>query len=74
MMLGVAGMELLCLVFNFIGFNAVGHGRLLCVLRLGIQGLLSVGAYLAITAFLQLPQTIFKIDINKMMKRLVRRG
>ncbi|WP_276768828.1 polysaccharide biosynthesis C-terminal domain-containing protein, partial [Dielma fastidiosa] len=74
MMLGVAGMALLCLVFNFIGFNAVGHGRLLCVLILGIQGLLSVGAYLAITAFLQLPQTIFKIDINKMMKRLVRRG
>ena len=74
MMFGVAGMALLCLVFNFVGFNAVGHGRLLCVLILGIQGLLSVGAYLAITAFLQLPQTIFKIDINKMMKRLVRRG
>lgn len=74
MMMGVVGMAVLCLLFNFIGFDAVGHGRLLCVVILGIQGILTVGIYLAITAFLQLPQTIFKIDIDKMIRKLMRRG
>lgn len=74
MMLGVVGMAILCLLFNFVGFNAVGHGRLLCVVILGIQGILTVGVYLAITAFLQLPQTIFKLDINKMIRKLMKRG
>lgn len=74
MMLGVVGMAILCLLFNFVGFNAVGHGRLLCVVILGVQGILTVGVYLAITAFLQLPQTIFKLDINKMIRKLMKRG
>ncbi len=77
MLLGVLGMGVLCFLFNLIGFSALGHGRVWCLFVLGIQGLLSVGVYVVITGFLQLPQTIFKIDLSKilhMIRRKLRRA
>lgn len=73
MSIGVAAMFVFVALLNVIGVDASSKGRVMCMLILGIEGFATVGVYLAVTSFLQLPQTIFKIDFSKLSHKLVQR-
>ena len=44
-----------------IGLNFVSGSKLICLIKLMLNGLLTVGVYLGITWFMRIPQTIFHI-------------
>ena len=54
------------------GLKGYGMGRLMGVVQLGISGILAMAVYLALTGIFQLPQTLFHINVSKLISR--RRG
>lgn len=67
--LGCAGMFLMAWLCELVGLKGYGMGRLMGVVQLGISGLLAMAVYLALTGIFQLPQTLFHIDVSKLLAR-----
>ncbi len=51
-------------VLNWIGLDGTEGSRWLCFVKLAINGLIAVGVYGAFTALMQIPQTVFHLDLN----------
>ena len=56
-------------LLNMIGLDGSEGSRVACFLKLALNGLVGVGVYVAFTTIMQLPQTVFHIDINKYFSR-----
>lgn len=57
-------LGLLCMwgmtsLLNAVGLQADAGSKLICLVKLAVSGLLSVGTYLGVTWFFQIPQTVF---------------
>lgn len=73
MFVGLLGFYLVTLVFGFLGMIGYEGNRIVALLYLAIMGSLSCLAYFAITAYCHVPQTIFNIDIHKILQTIKRR-
>ena len=62
-------MFLMAWLCELVGLKGYGMGRLMGVVQLGISGLLAMAVYLALTGIFQLPQTLFHIDVSKLLAR-----
>ena len=71
MIIGVAFMAIYVTCLNFVGVNAIEHGRIWCLFILGFEGLSTVLVYVIVTSYLQLPQTIFKINFQAIKNKLL---
>ena len=69
MLICTGALYAVSLVCPFIGLKGYDCGRFMALIQLGIAGLLSVGAYAALSCYFRLPQTIFHIDFKKILKR-----
>lgn len=69
---GLVGIFAVQWVCDYVGLKGYGSGRMLSLLQLAISGTLSICAYIAITAFFQVPQMIFHIDIATIKRRFKR--
>ena len=57
-------LGLLCMwgmtsLLNAAGLQADAGSKLICLVKLAVSGLLSMGTYLGVTWFFQIPQTVF---------------
>lgn len=69
MFLGVAGIALVVWACNLVGLKGYESGRIMSLFQLAISGSLAIIAYLGITAFFQVPQTIFHIKLPDLKGR-----
>ena len=70
MLIGLVGFYIVSLFFHLIGMMDYTGNRIISLLFLGIMGIICCLAYLAITIFCQIPQTIFGIDLSKITKKI----
>ncbi len=66
---GLLGMLISFLVLNQVGVRPVNHGRGIALFLLGLYGIVGMLVYYGITAYLKLPQAIFKISGSQLIKR-----
>jgi len=69
MLIGILSMQLVFMVLRFLGLDILAYNRWLATLVLGLYGLLSLGAYIAVTAAFKLPQLILHFDYQKIKAR-----
>ncbi|MFV0382210.1 MAG: oligosaccharide flippase family protein [Breznakia sp.] len=67
--IGLLGFAFVAKIFALIGFSDYGGSNMLALLRLGLVGTCALLAYLGVTAYFQIPQVIFHLDISKFLKR-----
>ena len=51
------------------GFDACDQGRMVSLLQMALSGVCALAAYLIVTYILQIPQSIFHVDLKKLLKR-----
>lgn len=73
MAVGVFAMFAFVSILSLLGFDATSKGRVMSLFLLGFEGFATVGVYLVVTSFLQLPQTIFKVNFSAMSQKLIHR-
>lgn len=73
-LLGCAGMYASAALLHLLGIYGIGEGmgKLQSFFELAILGGVGMLVYLGITAFFQLPQILFQIDIKQMIRRIRR--
>ena len=69
MLIGVAALYGVSLFFNMFGFDACDQGRMVSLLQMALSGVCALAAYLIVTYILQIPQSIFHVDLKKLLKR-----
>ena len=69
MLIGIAALYGVSLFFNMFGFDACDQGRMVSLLQMALSGVCALAAYLIVTYILQIPQSIFHVDLKKLMKR-----
>lgn len=57
------------ILLDHIGLYAGEGAKLTCLIRLMVNGIMSVLVYLGMTAFMRIPQTIFHVNFSKILKR-----
>lgn len=55
---------------SFIGLKGYDCGRIMALIQLGLAGILSVGAYILVSIYFHLPQTIFHINFDNILNKL----
>lgn len=74
--IGIVGFYLVSLLFNMIGWVDYTGSRILSLVYLGIMGIICCLVYFGITAFCNIPQSIFHFNLkdifNKVFSRLRR--
>lgn len=70
--LGLLGMCVVSFLFSSIGFNQAEVGKMMALVQLGISGIVAVSVYVGITAFFQVPQTLFHFNFSMIMKKFKR--
>lgn len=65
----LALMALVAWGLTRLGLGSVSHGRLMCLLTMIVNGLISVIVYLAAAFFLHLPQNIFHFKLKKNVRK-----
>lgn len=70
--LGCTGMFLLAWLCELIGLKGYGQGRMLGMLQLAVSGIIAVIGYVALTGIFQLPQTLFHLNMNKIIGKIKR--
>ncbi|MGX8852321.1 oligosaccharide flippase family protein [Amedibacillus sp. YH-ame10] len=68
--LGVLGFYLLSLLFTSLGWIDHHSSKMVSLLYLMLMGLACCGVYFAITAFCNIPQTIFHFDLGKIFSKI----
>lgn len=68
-LMGLAGIYLTWFILDFIGLKGYGAGRMMSLLQVAVNGTLALCVYFAITYIFQIPQTILKFDLKKLMRR-----
>jgi O-antigen/teichoic acid export membrane protein len=66
---GLVVMTLVCLLARKIGLDGTVGGKLLALLKVVINIILSLGAYLVVTSLMKVPQMVFHTDFISAMKR-----
>ena len=67
--IGLIGMYLMARGLDALGLSGMSGNRWIALMKLGLNGILSVFTYLGITALLKVPQDIFHIDLKKYFLR-----
>lgn len=67
-----AVMALVTLLVQIVSPDLVAMGRMMCFVLLAIEGLIVLAVYLVISNMLYLPQTLFKMDLRRLLKRVLR--
>ena len=70
MLLGLFGFYLTSLTFQFFGMMEYTGNRILSLVCLSIMGILCCFAYLGITAFCQIPQSIFGFNLHEFYEKI----
>lgn len=73
MALGIAAFYIVSLPFAYLGWINYTDSRLLSMVYLGIMGCVCCLAYVGVTAFFQVPQSIFHFSISSIIKKLQRK-
>ena len=71
--LAMLGMMLVANALSALGLKGYDDSRFMSMIELGINGMISVLVYFAITYIFAIPQTILNLDLGKIWKR-IRRG
>lgn len=69
-LLSLIPMVLVFYLFQWVGIDAMGHGKLLNFLQMAFSGIFVVLAYFGVTYFFGLPQLIFHIDLNGLKAKI----
>ncbi|MCI8272226.1 MAG: oligosaccharide flippase family protein [Erysipelotrichaceae bacterium] len=69
MLAGVAGIAVVAWLCDMVGLKGYGVGRITALLQLAVSGSLAVLVYVGITAFFQVPQTIFHVRFQLPKRR-----
>lgn len=64
MLLGIVGIGVVAWLCDMVGLKGYDVGKITALLQLAVSGSLSIVVYVAITAFFQVPQTIFHISLK----------
>ena len=70
---GLLAMNGCFVLLRWMGLAVVDAPRLIGVIELGVYGILGMLAYFATTAFFQLPQHLFHMEVSAMVGRVARR-
>lgn len=63
MILGIVGIAAVAWLCDVVGLKGYGVGRVMALFQLAVSGSLAILVYFGITAFFQIPQTIFHIKL-----------
>lgn len=70
MLIGVLAIYLVSIPFNMIGWIDYVDSRVICLCILAAMGIITTLAYLGVTAFFQIPQSIFHIDLSSLVSKV----
>lgn len=71
---GILGLWATSLLLTKLGIGGIEGGKIIAFGKMVINGLCSVAVYVAITTFLQVPQSVFHVDLSKITNRIMKRG
>ena len=72
--IGIIGLWIASLILTWIGLGGIEGGKLVSFIKMACNGLLSVGVYFMITAYLKVPQSVFHVSFSQVLNKLKRRG
>ena len=64
LLLVIASMFIVCTLLNWIGLNGVDGSKWIAFIKMAFNGLLTLGAGVAVACFMHLPQAVFHIRIH----------
>lgn len=70
--IGLLGLWLSAFLLSKIGLDGSTGSRMICFIKMGVNGVFSVLVYLAITAMFQVPQNIFHMNVADIKQKLKR--
>lgn len=72
MIAGIGALYGVCAAFEWIGFGSCEENRILTLVQMGVSGGCALLIYFVVTYLLQIPQTIFHVNLKRLLRR--RRG
>ena len=69
-MVGLAGLWITSILLSKVGLDGTQGSRLVCFIKMGFNGLISVAVYVAITVALQVPQNIFHVNLADIKQKI----
>ena len=65
LLLVIASMYIVCTLLNWIGLNGVDGSKWIAFIKMAFNGLLTLGAGVAVACFMHLPQAVFHIHLPR---------
>lgn len=73
-LIGILGMFVVSMVLNWMGLDGSRAGKMISLIQLFLNGMVSVIVYFVITSLLKVPEDIFHVDILTVIKRKLKRN
>lgn len=72
--IGIVALTVVYFVLTKLGLGGVDCSRMTCFVKMCINGMISVIAFLAVTIALKVPQRIFHVNVSGLAGKFLRRG
>ena len=61
--ISILGLWITSYLLTKLGIGGINDSRIICLVKMGINGIISMAVYVGLTIFFQIPQCIFHIDL-----------